>query len=116
MSNTGKFKVGDWVVRTKYIADFPYGVEPLVVTRVWPWYGRNLLTIRQSNQSWLEEDFEIYVEPENKVPDNMEIVGYQAKVKVAGDWWNINEDYYQAYLEQKDSPFITRIVYAFKQD
>jgi hypothetical protein len=66
-----KFKIGDTIVRTKYIADFPYGVEPLVVTKVWSWYGRNLITIMQSNQSWLEEDFELIEtkQAEQSTPD-----------------------------------------------
>lgn len=104
-----KFKSGDVVVRTKDVDSFFNKGTPTQVSEVCD--DVYLLFDETGYTTWDADNFEFYVEPENKVPDNMEVVGYQ--VKFVDIWTSVSA---QLYADAISLGYDTRLMYAFKQD
>jgi len=113
MSNKSKFKVGDVAVRTVGVEDFKKAYPSDTVT-VTGFTKEGYLLLNNEPEDiggWFEEYFELYVEPENKVPGNMEIVYYQAYSP--DGWVMVDRDSYEL---SRMAGWSTRILYTFKQE
>lgn len=105
-----KFKIGDVVVRTENINSFKE-VHPsdTVIVTGFTKDGYILLNGEpEETGGWFEGRFELYVQPKNKVPDNMEIVGYQV---MFFDTWCVVDKV--RFATSKSLGYNTRIIYAF---